>query len=152
SSFLPCDALAEEAEYANIFDGKAVLGVSRNGVRLLDVITPAQYCKTNDLYVCIVSKAFVFAVPKIGKEKMRFWNHAGAHYAIISANGMTTRFGGNLIQYDIIRQRWEDVVVDYAHSDEYGVIAIQASNGHQLWLTGKCGFGAISDAAGCLEK
>lgn len=149
---LPCYALEDEAEYANIFDGKgAVLGVGENGVRLTDLISPVQYCKVADPYVCIVSKPLVFAIPKAGKEIVNSWSHSGAKYKVTSADKMTI-LGGNSIRYRVIRQRWNGLVTDFAYSDEYGVIAIRVSGGQQLMLLGKCGFGAISDVSGCLGK
>jgi hypothetical protein len=146
------DMLTGEAGYASIFDGKvAVFGVSPNGVRLTDMIGPAQYCKADDSYVCIVSDAFVFAIPKAGAEITNSWSHSGARYPVTFANDTTTLLGIN-IRYKIIRQWWSGLIIDYAYSDKYGVIAIRALGGQPLILLDKCGFGAISDESGCLWK
>lgn len=152
SLLLPLYVLAEDAEYANIFDGKgAVLGVSANGVRLTDLISPARYCNAADQYVCVVSKPFVFAIPKTEKGIGKSWSHSGAQYKITSANE-TPLLGGKSIRYWVVRQQWNGLVTQYAYSDDYGVIAIRASGGQQLILLGKCGFGAISDIQLCRQE
>ena len=145
----PC-ASAIEASYANLFDEKiSMLSVGLNQITLVDVVVPATQCDINAEFECIASKVMVFAVPK-SNAHLKAWSHDGASYKILSSQEIV--LFGELIKYQRIQQKWKSLTVEYAYSNERGVIGIKARNGHQLLLTTKCGFGAISDVHQCKSK
>jgi hypothetical protein len=91
----------------------------------------------------------MFAIPKVTQAK-KYWNHANASYRIIGSKEEV--IFGKLIQYQLIEQYWKENVTVFAYSDEIGIIAIQFHEAPVLFLTQKCGFGAISNKRGCILR
>lgn len=140
-------SFAAEANYANLFDEHgSTFGVGLNEVRVVDVAFPATQCASIEKYVCVLSKVFVFSVPK-DIEMVSAWSHGGAYYKVLSRQEKLIR--GEIIEYRVIRQKWKRNIVEYAYSEEYGVLAIKGKNGHEMMVLEKCGFAAISSARGC---
>lgn len=139
---------AAEANYTNLFDQHgSPFGVGFKEVRISDVIFQATQCSSGDQYACVISKVFVFSVPKdIGMKNT--WSHVGAKYKVVSKKEKLIR--GEIIEYRVIRQKWMGNVVEYAYSNEYGVLAIKGKNGHVMMVLERCGFAAISNAQGCV--
>jgi hypothetical protein len=141
-------SFAAEANYANLFDKHgSPFGVGSSEVRLVDVIFPATQCGPSDEYVCVLSKVFVFSVPK--DIETRAWKHGGATYKVLAKKEKLIR--GEIIEYRVIRQELKGNVIEYAYSNDYGVLAIKGKNGHVMMAMGKCGFAAISNARGCQQ-
>ena len=143
-------AIASEAAYVNMFDKRrSVLEVGLNNIVLGDLGFAVTQCANMDKFACITSKVMMFAVPR-NDARIKTWTLAGASYKVLS-NQEAVVFG-ELIKYRLIQQKWRKLTIEYAYSDERGVIGIKTNNGHQLMLTAKCGFAAISDAYGCQSK
>lgn len=144
------NVMASEARYASIFDKTAsVLEVGLNSIAASDLGFPATECANSDEFVCMTSKVMVFAVPR-NDALRKAWTHSGASYKVLS-NHETVIFG-ELVKYRVILQTWKKVTIEFAYSDDRGVIGLKMKNGRQLLLTTVCGFAASSDAYGCQSK
>lgn len=142
-----CNSFAAEANYANLFSNHyAPFGIGVNEVRLFDLVIPATQCTSSDRYICVLSKVFVFSVPK-DIEQINEWNHAEAKYNVLMKKEKLIR--GEIVEYRVIRQKWKGNVVEYAYSKDYGVLAIKDKYGEVMMLLEKCGFAAISNTKGC---
>ena len=140
-------SFATEANYANLFDSHySPLGIGSSGVRLFDLVFPATQCASSDRYVCVLSKEFVFSVPK-DIEKINEWHHGGAHYNVLAKKEKLIR--GEIIEYRVIRQKWRRNAIEFAYSRDYGVLAVKDREGHVMMVLEKCGFAAISNSQGC---
>ena len=128
------------SSYANLFEtGRAILVVAPGSVATGDLQFSAHRCKKDDKFECVVSKNFVFSVPRSLGENKR-WNHLKADYEVLSRREIILR--GELISYLIIRQTMANSVVDFLYSDKLGVIGLKAKQGLELSLLEECGFAA----------
>ncbi len=145
--FMNCFCFASESNYGNIFaKNESPFGIQGNNVRLFDVLEPIRKCKSSEKFFCLESNAFSFAIPR-HLALIKTWTYSNAEYNILFER--TSLFRQKPIKYRIIRQKRNDRIVEYAHSDEYGVIGIKADDGNQLTIMDKCGFAVLSGAKGC---
>lgn len=141
------NSFASEANYANLFSKHySPLGIGSNEVRLFDLVFPTTQCASNDSFVCVLSKVFVFAVPK-DIERINEWNHDEANYKVLAKKEKLIR--GEVVEYRVIRQKWKGNVIEYAYSKDFGILAVKDKDGEVMMLLEKCGFAAISNAKGC---
>lgn len=138
---------AGESEYVDFFNKRNMpLGVREDEIRISDLVFPSKMCDAKDSFVCIKSKVFVFSVPK--DRRINSWTRDGASYEILTKTQEAFIFG-EILEYRIIRQKWKGNNIDYAYSDDRGVVAIKSRHGNYLVLSGKCGFSAISNSQAC---
>lgn len=138
--------LAESAIYTDLYNKKAeaALQFTTNQVQLGDLLHETKYCSIKDDYFCVISRVFVFSVPK--KMPVKTWQRDGASYKIIDQREEWVL--GKKISYWVIHQKLGKQELDYIYSADYGVISIKTSK-NQLMLSSGCGLLSKGSAANC---
>ena len=84
-------AQAERWFYRNPLDQKTIITIETNpdSFGIQDVRDDAKFCRVKSKYVCIKSKGFKFAVPKMVSNSRKSWTKNNVTYDLIETREIT---------------------------------------------------------------